>query len=42
MRILVIGKNRSARVFSDLLSENENNIVFANINETHANLVDKA
>ncbi len=40
MRILVIGKNRSTKAFSDLLSENKNNIVFTNLNETQANFVD--
>ena len=40
MRILVIGKNRSTKVFSDLLSKNENNIVFTNLENTQANFVD--
>lgn len=40
MRILVIGNNRSTRAFSDLLSENEKNIVFTSLKNCKANFVD--
>jgi len=40
MRILIIGQNHAAKAFANLLSEDKNNIIFANFKDTEANFVD--